>query len=157
MKIQPAISGSYFCFWLCSPWSCVSPRSSKSNFYALIGQNLTGELMLKIYAASWILLLWQLKLTEFCVNLWCFKLSFSTGYEQNELQLLSGVFCYSWLVCLLGFWSINTSLVIVGNPMSDGIVFVFHLAWCVKRVEKSEAILAYLKPFRSCISNGKPE
>ena len=25
---------------------------SKSNFYALIGQNLTGELMQKIYAAS---------------------------------------------------------------------------------------------------------
>ena len=28
---------------------------SKSNFYALIGQNLTGEFMRKIYAASWIL------------------------------------------------------------------------------------------------------
>ena len=23
---------------------------------------------------------------------------------QNEIQILSGVFCYSWLVCLLGFW-----------------------------------------------------
>ena len=23
---------------------------------------------------------------------------------QNEIQQLSGVFCYSWLVCLLGFW-----------------------------------------------------
>ena len=30
---------------------------------------------------------------------------------QNEKQLLSGVFCYSWLVCLLGFWLRNTSLV----------------------------------------------
>ena len=29
-------------------WSC-----STSNFYALIGQNLTGELMRRIYAASW--------------------------------------------------------------------------------------------------------
>ena len=28
---------------------------STSNFYALIGQNLTGEFMRKIYAASWIL------------------------------------------------------------------------------------------------------
>ena len=28
---------------------------SMSNFYALIGQNLTGEFMRKIYAASWIL------------------------------------------------------------------------------------------------------
>ena len=46
---------------------------------------------------------------------------------QNEIQLLSGVFCYSWLVCLLGFWLRNTSLVEVGNPISDGIVFVFTL------------------------------
>ena len=50
-------------------------------------------------------------------------------HVQNEIQLLSGVFCYSWLVCLLGFWLRNTSLVKVGNPISDGIVFVFHLAW----------------------------
>ena len=47
---------------------------------------------------------------------------------QNEIQLLSGVFCYSWLVFSLGFWLRNTSFVKVGNPISDGIVFVFHLA-----------------------------
>ena len=58
---------------------------------------------------------------------------------QNEIQLLSGVFCYSWLI---GFWLRNTSLVKVGN----GIVFFFHLAWCV-RVEKSEAIQALLDTF----------
>ena len=44
---------------------------------------------------------------------------------QNEIQLLSRVFCYSWLVCLLGFWLKNTSLVKVGNPISDGISFSF--------------------------------
>ena len=44
---------------------------STFNFYALIGQNLTGEFMRKIYAASWNLFT-LLKLTEFCVNLWCF-------------------------------------------------------------------------------------
>ena len=47
---------------------------------------------------------------------------------QNEIQLLSRVFSYTWLVCLLGFWLRNTSLVKDGNPISDGIVFVFHLA-----------------------------
>ena len=53
---------------------------STSNFYALIGQNLTGEFMKKIYAASWNLFtIWQLELTEFCVNLWYFELPFSTG------------------------------------------------------------------------------
>ena len=76
---------------------------------------------------------------------------------QNEIQLLSGVFCYSWLVCLLGFWLRNTSLVKVGNPISDGIVFVFHLAWCVRGLQSLKRYWPYLIPFRSCISNGKPE
>ena len=42
-------------------------------------------------------LLWQLKLVEFFVN----------RCTRNEIQLLSRVFCYSWLVCLLGFWLRN--------------------------------------------------
>ena len=46
---------------------------------------------------------------------------------QNEIQLLSGVFCCSLLVCLLGFWLRNTSLVKVGTPIAGGIVFVFTL------------------------------
>ena len=46
---------------------------------------------------------------------------------QNEKQLLSRAFCYSWLVCLLGFGLRNASLIKVGNPISDGIVFVFTL------------------------------
>ena len=47
-KIQPVFTGRKgSCFWLFSPWS-----RSTSNFYALIGQNLTGEFMRKIYAAS---------------------------------------------------------------------------------------------------------
>ena len=50
---------------------------------------------------------------------------------QNEIQLLSRVFCYSWLVCFLGFWLRKASLVKARKPISDGIVFVFHLAWCV--------------------------
>ena len=46
---------------------------------------------------------------------------------QNEIQLLSEVLCYPRLVCLFCFWLRNTSLVKVGNPISDGIVFVFTL------------------------------
>ena len=46
---------------------------------------------------------------------------------QNEIQLLSRVFCYLWLVCFLGFCLRKASLVKVGNPISDGIVFVFTL------------------------------
>ena len=49
---------------------------------------------------------------------------------QNEIQLLSRVFCFSWLVSLLNFWLRNALLVKVRNPISDGIVFVFDLAGC---------------------------
>ena len=76
---------------------------------------------------------------------------------QNEIQLLSRVFCYLWLVCLLGFCLRNASLVKVRNPISDGIVFVFHLAWCVRGFKSLKRFWPYLIAFRSCISNGKPE
>ena len=66
---------------------------------------------------------------------------------QNEIHLLSRVFCYSWLVCLLGFWLRNTSLVKVGNPISDGIVFVFHLAWCVRGLKSLKRFWPYLIVF----------
>ena len=46
--------------------------SSTSNFYTLIGQNLTSEFMRKNMQHLESCLLWQLKLAEFCVNLWCF-------------------------------------------------------------------------------------
>ena len=45
---------------------------STSNFYTLIGQNLTGEFMRKNYAASWKLFTLTAEAEEFCVNLWCF-------------------------------------------------------------------------------------
>ena len=51
---------------------------------------------------------------------------------QNKIQLLSRVFCYSWLVCLLFFWLRDASLVKFGKPIWDEIVSVFHHAWCVR-------------------------
>ena len=84
--------------------------------------------MRKMLVASWIL--------STLVDSWSWQSFVSTcdvfnclfpPDVQNEIQLLSGVFCYSWLVCLLGFWLRNTSLVKVGNPISDGINFVLTL------------------------------
>ena len=108
---------------------------STSNFYALIGQYLTGEFIRKIYAAS--LILFNLTAEEervLCqlVFVFCFFNCLFPRDIQNEIQLLSWVFCYSWLACLLSFWLRNTSLVHVGNPISNGIIFVFHLAWCMR-------------------------
>ena len=78
---------------------------------------------------------------------------------QNEIQLLSRLFCYSLLVCLLRFLLTNAPLVkVIGNPISDGIVFKNELTHLRrKRVEKSQAILEHLMTFRSSISTGKPE
>ena len=69
-------------------------------------------------------LLRQLKLTDFFLPT-CnvFNCLFLLDV-QNEIHLLSRVFCSSWLVCLLGFWLGNASLVTVGNPISNGIAFV---------------------------------
>ena len=99
---------------------------SSSHFYALIGRNLTGEFMFIQHLET--CLLWQLNYRSWQ--------SFVSTCDApldvpNELQLLSRVFCYSWLVCFLGFWLRNASLDKVGNPIWGGIVFVFHLAWCV--------------------------
>ena len=96
---------------------------SKSNFYALIGQNLTGDFMRKIYAASGNLFTdswsWQSFVSSWDVFNCLFPLD-----VQNEIQLLSRFFCNSWLVCLLCFWLRNAPLVkVIGNPISDGTVF----------------------------------
>ena len=77
---------------------------------------------------------------------------------QKEIQLLSRVFSYSWLVCLLGFWWRNASLVKVGNPISDGNSFSFFTLLDTQEEFKSlKRFRPYLIAFRSCISNGKPE
>ena len=77
---------------------------------------------------------------------------FSTGCTKWNSAAIRSLLLFM-VVCLLGFWLRNTSLVKVGNLISDGIVFVFHLAWCVRGLK---VILALLDSFQ-CISNGKPE
>ena len=64
-------------------------------------QNLCSILNL-VYFDSWS---WQSFVSTWEVFTCLFPLN-----VQGEIQLLSTVFCYSWLVCLLGFWLRNTSL-----------------------------------------------
>ena len=95
---------------------------------------------LRLIFMHWLVKIWQvssclcsiLKLvsTSFVSTCDVFNCLFPLDVQYDS-QLLSRVFCYSWLVCFLGFWLRNASLVKVGNPISGGIVFVFHLAWCV--------------------------
>ena len=63
--------------------------------------------------------------------LWCFNCLFPLDV-QNEIQLLSGVICYSWLVC-------------IGFRMAS---FSFSPCLMRKRVAKSEPILALLDTFQ---------
>ena len=68
---------------------------STSNFYALIGQNLTGEFMRKIYAASWILftltaevdgVLCQLVMFLTFFSHWMYKMKFSCYQESSVIH-----------------------------------------------------------------------
>ena len=76
---------------------------STSNFYTLVGQNLTGEFMRKIYAASWNLFILTAEADRVLCQLMMFLTVLFALDVQNEMQLLSRVICYLWLVCLLGF------------------------------------------------------
>ena len=116
--------------------------------HALIDQNLTGEFMRKIYAASWNLFTLTAEADSVLRQLVIFfKSLFPLNIVLNDIQLLSRVFCYSWLVCLSGFWLRNTSLVKVGNPISVGIVFVFDLAWRVRGLKSLKRFWPYLIVF----------
>ena len=96
---------------------------STSNFYVLIGQNLTGEFMRKIYAASGNLLADSWSWKSFVLSCDVLKCLFLLDI-QNEIRLLSRLFGNSWLVCLLRFLLTNAPLVkVIGNPISDDIVF----------------------------------
>ena len=68
--------------------------------------------------------------------------------DVQEIQLLSRVFCYSWLVCFVGFWLRNTSP--CQSRKYDLGWHRFRFSPCLKRkrVEKSEAILALLDSFQ---------
>ena len=146
---------SLFTFLTVTRWS-----RSASNFYVLIGQNLTGEFMRKIYAASGNLLTdscsWQSFVSACDVLNYLFLLG-----VQNEIQLLSRLFCNSWLVCLLCFLLTDAQLVALEIRFRMASFSKMSLLTCPclrrKRVEKSQAILEHLMTFRSCILAGKRE
>ena len=114
---------------------------SASNFYGLIGQNLTGEFMRKIYASSGNLFTdsWS---WELCVILWCFYLSVSTGCtEWNTatfkilLLFMAGLF--------IGFL-VEKCAACQSDWKSDFGLHRVHLAWCVRPSKKK----AFLVPAR---------
>ena len=70
-------------------------------------------------------LLWQLKLTEFCVNLWCFlTVFFHWMYKMKYSCYQESSVIHGWFVYWVFGWEMRR-LSKLGNPISDGIVFVF--------------------------------
>ena len=105
--------------------------------------------MRKMYAASGNLFTvtwsWQ-SFVSSCLRFW---LSFCTGCTKWNTAAIK-IFRYPWLVCFLSFWLRNAPLVkVIGNPISDGIVFVFHLAWCARGLKSLKRFWCYLIPFRA--------
>ena len=101
---------------------------STSNFYALIGQDLTGELMRKIYAASWILC----TLTAEADRVLCQLVMFLTVFflcmcKMKCSRYQESSVIHGWFVYWLFGWEMRR-LSKFSNSISDGIVFVFHLA-----------------------------
>ena len=122
-----------------------------SHFYALICQNLIGEFMRKIYAASWKLFtVVYCLLTEFLTVFfhWMYKMKYSCLQESSVI--------HGWFVYWVFGWEIRR-LSKFGNPISDGIVFVFHLAQRVRGFKSLKQLWPSLIAFRNWISNGKPE
>ena len=114
---------------------------STSKFYALIGQNLTGEFMRKIYAASWNLftltaeadrVLCQLVMFFTVFFHWMYKMKFSC--YQSLLLFMASLFI-EFLV---------EKYVACQSRKSD---FVFHLAWCVRGLKSLKRYWPYLIVF----------
>ena len=117
---------------------------SMSNFYAPIGQNLTGQLMWKMYAACGNLFTDSWRRQSFVSSCDVFNCLFLLGV-QNDIQLLSRLFCISWLEIRVWMESFS-KISLLTCPSSRR-----------KRVESLKWFWPYLMAFRSSISTGKPE
>ena len=84
----------------------------------MIGQNLTGEFMRKICAASGNLLTDGWSGQSFVSSCDVLNFVFLLGV-QNEIQLLSRLFCNSWLVCLLRFLMTNEKNELTHSPLLE--------------------------------------
>ena len=111
--------------FLCSDWSKFDSWVHAENLCSIL--NL-------VYFDSWS---WQSFVSTCDVfNTGCAK--WNTAAIKSVLLFMAGLFiCIKNKTAnrkatwgLLGFWPKNASLIKVGNLISDGTVFVFHLAWC---------------------------
>ena len=141
------------------PFLTMVTRWSRStcNFCTLIGQSVTGEFMRKIYAASWQLFTLTAKADRVLCQLvmfltvffhWMYKMKYSCYQESSVI--------HGWFVYWVFGWEMRR-LSKLSIPISDGIVFVFHLAQWVRGFKSLKQLWSSLISFRNWISNDKPE
>ena len=129
---------------------------STSNFYALNGQNLTGEFMRIILCSI-------LKLVYF--DSWSWQSFVSTCNVFNPLLPLdvpkkaAAIKSILLFVASLFIGFLVERCVACQSRKSDfgRHRFRFHLAWCVRGFKSLKRFWPYFIAFRSCISNGKSE
>ena len=118
LKIQEGKTFSYhshaFVQFLCSEWTKFDSWAHAENLCSILKVD---------YFDSWS---WQSFVSTCDVFNCLFRLD-----VQNEIQPLSRVFCYSWLVCLFGFWLRNASLVKI--RLSDFGWHRFRFSPCLMR------------------------
>ena len=80
---------------------------STSNFYALIGQNLTGEFMRKIYAASWNLFTLTAEADRVLCQLVFFLMSFSNRCTKWNRAAIKSLLLHGWFVYWVCGWEMS--------------------------------------------------
>ena len=133
-KIQPAVIGREdSCFWLFSPWSR-GGHALRPIFMLWLVKIWQVSSCRKFIQHLEPCLLWQLKLTEYFVNLWCFLLSFSSGCLKWNTAAINSLL---WFMAGLFSEFLGGKCAGCQSWKSDfgSIVFVFHLAGC--GIEKS--------------------
>ena len=120
---------------------------STSNFYALIGQNLTGEFMRKIYAASWNLSSLTAEADRVLCQLVMFLTVFFTGCTKLNTAAIKSLLLF---MAVLFIAVLVEKCVACQSRKSDFGWHRFRFSPCLmrKRVEKSQAILALLDGFQ---------
>ena len=115
---------------------------STSNFYALIGQNLTGEFMRKIYAASWILFTLTAEADRVLYQLVMFLTFFFHRMYKMKFS------CYRSLMLFIASLFIGFLVESKSEIRFRMASFSFSSCLMRKTVAKSEAILALLDTFQ---------
>ena len=137
-KIQPAATGREdSCFWLFSLCSRIG-HALRPIFMFWLVKIWQVSSCRKFMQHLESCLLWPLKPTGFCVNLWCFELSFSTGCTKWNSAVIRSL--------LLFMASLFIGLLVESKSEIRFRMASFSFSSCLmrKRAAKSEAILALL-------------